>query len=867
MAKGYTFTPNLQKKENNKYFKEDLQLMTLYKLREICRKEQIISGIINPLDREELIRLILRYRGGYEGLLIKSENKEGKEKLEKLIKNTKQKQFVENNLLNYNSKIVVYKGLATKFYDDITLKYNDLFVNTNALVISENKICGIFNVEQKGNNKDKLYLTKSSQIECFESETKNYKILFMEKEVSEKIYKIYNGNLSENLQLKFYCMPLLTFQVKSPLKVNIPLAIDFGTVNTTIGLYLDENYFENRECNLIKNNVNYVVFYDIQNNYKEMPIFPTVIAINSLTDEKVEYLFGYEAEKLANASYIDESFCIFYDVKRWVSDYEKEEEIYDKNGKRSFIKRKDMLKGYFNYLLEEARNYFKIDIEEIHMSSPVKQKFLFNKLFNEIFEEKILPPDESIDEGMAVLYSIISEMVSQDKYEDLKEYKALIIDCGGGTTDICSCDFIIEDRKVSYKIDIKTSYENGDTDFGGNNLTYRIMQILKICIVNSLDRDVCMCFKDILNTFDLDIFRYVDKNGINSFYDILQKEYEKAELFLPTKFKNFEYLSKEEYYKARHNFYYLYTLAERLKKLFYNKLGTLKILISCNDNIVVDENTEILNIEKWKLSKNTNKGLEVIKEIPDINFNIFDIETILKADIYNIISKFMKSILSKNSFNKFSVIKLTGQSCKIELFRDSLKEFIPGRYIQFKRTNKDISDNFDLKMTCIDGCIKYLNHKRQGFAKIDITTELPSLPYKITGYTHKNEEKTLIEPFDTEGKVGMISRNITDLTLKLYLKDIEDKEKYNYIIPFKKQDFRYIEKDEILEETNGKVIQKLTDDIIEFEVRFFVWSIPENIGFKVLPIYRENEELYIGEEKFISYENENWMNNFFDGLK
>lgn len=867
MTKGYTFTPNIEKKENNKYFKEDLELMTLYKLREICRKEKIINGIINPLDKEELIRLILRYRGGYEGLLIKTEKKEGKEKLEKLIKNADNKQFLENNLLNYNSKIVVYRGLATYFYDEITLKYNELFINTNALVVSENKICGIFNVVQKGNNKDKLYLIKSKEIECFESETKNYKILFMERTASEKIYKIYNMNLSENLQLKFYSMPLLSFEVKEPLKINIPLAIDFGTVNTTIGLYLDENYFENRECHLNKNCVNYVTFYDIQNNYKEMPILPTVIAIDSLQDENIKYLFGYEAERLSNASYIDESFCIFYDIKRWVSDYEKEEEVYDKNGKRSFIKRKDMLKAYFEYLLEESKNYFKIEIEEIHMSSPVKQKFLFNKLFNEVFEEKILPPEESIDEGMAVLYSIISEMISQDKYEDLKEYKALIIDCGGGTTDICSCNFIIEDRKVSYKIDIKTSYENGDTDFGGNNLTYKIMQILKICIVNSLDSNICMNFKDILNTFDLDIFRYVDNNGVNNFYDILEKEYEKAEKFLPTKFKNFEYLSKEEYYKARHNFYYLYTIAERLKRLFYNKLGTLKVLVSCNDNEILDENTEILILEKWKLSKNTNNGLEVIKEIPNITFNIFEIETILKADIYNIISKFMRSIFSKNSFNQFSVIKLTGQSCKIELFRDSLKEFIPGRYIQFKRTNKDLSNNFDLKMTCIDGCIKYLNHKRHGFAKVNITTELPSLPYKITGYTHKNEEKTLIEPFDTEGNVGMISRNITDLTLKLYLKDMENIEKYNYVIPFKKQDFRYIEKDEILEATNGKILQKLTDDIIEFEVRFFVWSIPENIGFKVLPIYREDENLYIGEEKFITYENENWMNNFFDGLK
>ena len=862
MGKGYIFNPNSEKKELNRYYKDDLELMTLYKLREICRKEQIISGIINPMDKEELIRIILRYRGGYEGLLIKNEDSEGKKRLEKLIKNTKN--FYENNLLNYNSKIIVYENLATKFYDNITLKYNEAFINTNAIVISNNKVCGIFNVEKKGENKDKLYLTKVSKVQCIESETKDYKILFMEKETSEKVFKVYNGDIGINIQVKFYCMPLLSFEVRKPLKLSMPLAIDFGTVNTTIGIYLDENYFEQRECSLNKNDVNYVTFYDIQNNYKEMPVIPSVIAINKIEDGQVNYLFGYEAEKLSNVSYIDESFCIFYDIKRWISDYEKEEEIYDKTGKRSFVKRKDMIKAYFDYLLEEAKNYFKIEIEEIHMSSPVKQKFLFNSLFKELFEEKVLSPEESIDEGMAVLYSIISDMIKQNKYEQDKYYNALIIDCGGGTTDVCSCEFNIEDSKVSYGIKIKTAYENGDTDFGGNNLTYRIMQILKICIVNTLNSEICMKFKNILNSFDLDTFRFVDNNGVKKFYELIEKEYEKAENFLPTKFKNFENLSKEEYYKARHNFYYLYTTAERLKKLFYSKLGTLKVLLSCNENEKVDENTEILVLEKWRLSQSTGKGLEIIKEIPNIMFNIFDIEVILKADVYNIISKFMNNTLLQN---KFEVIKLTGQSCKIELFRDSLKEFIPGRFIQFKRIDKDISNNFDLKMTCIDGCIKYLYDKRHGFAKVELETKVPALPYQIVGYTHKNTEVELIKAFDIKGEVRSLSRNITDLTLKLYLKDVENNEKYSYTIPFKKQDFKYIEKEQILNVTNGKIRQSLTDDIVEYEVRFFVWSEPENIAFKVVPIYRENENLYIGVEKFVNYENESWINNFFDGLK
>lgn len=220
--------------------------------------------------------------------------------------------------------------------------------------------------------------------------------------------------------------------------------------------------------------------------------------------------------------------------------------------------------------------------------------------------------------------------------------------------------------------------------------------------------------------------------------------------------------------------------------------------------------------------------------------------------IIYIISKFMNNTLLQN---KFEVIKLTGQSCKIELFRDSLKEFIPGRFIQFKRVDKDISNNFDLKMTCIDGCIKYLYDKRHGFVKVELETKVPALPYQIVGYTHKNTEVELIRAFDVNGEVRSLSRNITDLTLKLYLKDVENNEKYSYTILFKKQDFKYIEKEQILNATNGKIRQSLTDDIVEYEVRFFVWSEPENIAFKVVPIYRENENLYIGVEKFVNYEN------------
>lgn len=53
------------------YDKGELELMTTYQLREICRKNKIINGVAAPLDKEELIRIILRSFGRQEELLIR----------------------------------------------------------------------------------------------------------------------------------------------------------------------------------------------------------------------------------------------------------------------------------------------------------------------------------------------------------------------------------------------------------------------------------------------------------------------------------------------------------------------------------------------------------------------------------------------------------------------------------------------------------------------------------------------------------------------------------------------------------------------------------------------------------------------------
>lgn len=194
------------------------------------------------------------------------------------------------------------------------------------------------------------------------------------------------------------------------------------------------------------------------------------------------------------------------------------------------------------------------------------------------------------------------------------------------------------------------------------------------------------------------MFRYVDQNGADGLYQELEDEYAKTEKFLPTCFQKFGNRSRVEYYKVKNNFYFLFHLAETIKKEFYNRVGTLRVGISSGP--VQESATTWIPVDKWKLSGYTESGLETIKEFQPVYFSIYEMSLLLKADIYGIIKRFMEHMYEDGELEDYSIIKLTGQSCKIDIFRDALKEFVPGKTIQFKRRSSDLTINFELKMTC-----------------------------------------------------------------------------------------------------------------------------------------------------------------------
>lgn len=869
----YTYTlnrENLQERPLHYYAREQLELMTTYQLRDICWKEQIINGIQAPLDKEELIRQILRFRGRRENLYIRSQNDEGIGRLEGLLQTAVIHAIPQT--IKGCAKIVVYEGLAVDCFDHFTIGYRPEIVGTNALLVSGGRICAIFQVEQLMEETDCLYLTKAADIKCCESSVKSYQLYCMERSLSEWLYRLYESDydtLPEHLN--FYIVPVMDFQVRELLEIHMPLAIDFGTTNTTAGTYLDSGYLERLEGDPVRellreNDVNYVTWRGGEEcDGEEVPILPSVVGITRIEGQQVHYVFGHEAARLFRMSYIDEGFCVFYDIKRWISDPDKEEELVDRDGHRRFVKRKEVIKAFLEYVISCATQRFKCRFSSLHISAPVKQKKLFADLYQEILPAYKIERENMLDEGVAVLYNSISERIRDGKYQDRQELRALIIDCGGGTTDLSSCRFSIQNQRVSYRIDIATAYENGDTDFGGNNLTYRIMELLKIALAGQLgDERICLP-EEIVRDMGDDLFRRVDAEGTAGVYRLLEEEYLKAEAVIPTRFREYEHRSNSEYYAVKNNFYYLFQLAEQIKKTFYGREEILRIAVS---GIPIRENaTECLVADRFKLSVREGERLQVIKDIPTVYFSVNLLNRLLQTDIYGIVRKFIENAYESGELQEYSIIRLTGQSCKIALFREALKEFIPGKIIQSSKREQRGAGEHELKLMCLDGAIKYIKDRKFGYADVHIVNEHAAFPYIITAATHTGEEKVLIQSLDRKNIRGFISRNMADLTLQLYLKDTDGnvRYKYNYSVSF--EDFAAVEAEDILDRYHGEILQGDLDTIVNRELKFFVLGDEERWGFMVVPVLRKDEQLMLGPDHFFLFETDSWMTNFFDGTK
>lgn len=895
MVKKPSYKLNLESKpivNNSRTYKEnELEEMTTYQLREICNKEKIIKGITNPLNRYELIETIIRYRGEKETLLINKYQEGGYERVEALIKKKLGSVLKDEGTIRNPARFIVYEDLELSLYDryqveidhqkkdDISKAVVNRLGESNVLLIGEeNQLCGIFNLVGDGKTQQKYYLCKGKEIKLEMMQHRQYFLLYFEKKESDYLYNTYYKIEQQNISaLHYYKIPLVDIEVRKAEETEAILSIDFGTSNTTAGTYLDYNYISQTNSHDILNGgcvldaINMIQFLDTTKNEKNwVPLLPTAVSVLDCSDpEHVVYQFGYEAQKANKIKYFDETFSVFYEIKRWVNSYENRQEITDKQGHVATVYRYQIIREYLLYVIHSAEQRLKCKFKNLHLTSPVKLKAQFSKMFKEVLPEYQLHTEQMLDEGTAVVYNTIANLIEKDRYYDNEILSALIIDCGGGTTDLSSCSFSIHNDSVAYDVNIETTYENGDTNFGGNNITYRIMQYIKIMFATHYTTKGTVKINDLITVPAEDVFRYVDEFGKEKMYENLEREYDEAEKIIPTKFKNYENRTREEYFMVKNNFYFLFDIADQMKKQFYMSDSVIRNRFQSNYE-QENEDLKITRIERWNLVVNENGRLIYNHNFPDVIFNIKEIELLLKADIYEIVDKFLLEFYKNRTLSEYSIIKLTGQSCRIDIFREALKEFIPGKNIEFKYHGNDTNSIMELKLSCVKGAIQYVNAKKIGFTNVSLKYCMPMIPYSITGYTHENREKMLIYSLDQEQRYGFLSRNKGIRQLEIFLKDGSGKLQHRYTYNNDEKDYKPVVYEEIAEmykEYSHYIIQDDTDDIVDTEVKFFVFAANDQWGFYLLPIAREGNQLYLGKEAFFAFENDVWKVDFFDGTK
>ncbi|NLM98075.1 MAG: molecular chaperone [Halanaerobiaceae bacterium] len=874
----YRLNPDEKINEGRRFTRSELLEMSTYKLRNICYQYKIIKAYQREYDREKLIEIILKYRGVKEPELIDKKKEGGLERIQECLLENSLTKLDNLDKIKLPAKISVYPEVGINREDRYkVIIENDLEESNVLLVNGENYLCGIFNLNKDQDDTYYLYANKDN-LRLDGLDNKNYCFLFFRKNESEYLYKTYYQDKKlPPINLYHYRVPIIDFEIKRLEETKAVLCIDFGTSNTTAGAYLDSNYVSSPSYNDILNNnikineINFVKFPNTSSKEEKwIEIMPSTVYVLDCKDkDNIKYLFGYEALDRMKKNDYSSNASSFQGIKRWVNNYQQEEEIYDEKGNIAIVKRGDIIKAYIDYVIQVAEQSFKCKFKNIHISSPVKMKAQFIEMFKEIMYDYNIEEKNVLDEGISVLYNTIANIIKSGNFADGQEYKALVIDCGGGTTDLSSCSFQIEEGDISYRVYIKTGYENGDTNFGGNNITYRIMQYMKIVFAHYYKNNgEIIDIDELIPIPAVDIFRIVDEIGVKEIYKKFVESYQEVESIIPTRFKEYENKTSAEYQKVKNNFYFLWELAENMKKQFFKRTNIIRNKFDSSGFEIVDSDLHITSLSKWNLSIMNDGVLETVHKFPDVVFNIKEITKLIKADIYDIVRKFLEKFYEERELMDYSIIKLTGQSCKIDIFKEALKEFVPGKSIEFKQKGTDEGQSLELKLACLRGVIKYMKSRKLGDIEVTIENAAPVVPYYLTAQTFTGKEKIVIKRQErTDEAKGFISKPISTEKVNFYLKSDDGTIEKEYIYENDIDKYVFMEVDKIISEYEGKIIQEETDNIRNGEIKFFVYTDEKSWGFYVLPVCRKDEKLHVGERKYFAFEDDLSKLDFFDGLK
>jgi len=834
----------------------DLESMDVTTLRAICKELNIKPESISTFnDKSAMVRLVYKYRGSLADRFIHEWDASKTARLQSAISEKGEEQ--RNTKVDVPVYFSIYRGIDSlnergsehKVYTDA-----DMDMTSAVLVNHVGEIQAFIDVS-RSNTKNNYTLKLCSQMlnpKLANGIHRNFKIIFFPNDY-DKVLDIYNTE-KESIRFSYTAKTVQEINVREIKDTDEVLVIDYGTSYTTAGVYAGDKikhirFFTNEGC---EHDPSTPTYYADCRECGRCALCPSVAAVRECTDKDIELVFGHVAkERLPMARN-----SIFFDTKRWVNNYKEKAEVKDLAGNTAFIERSEIIERFLKYVIRTAEQQNKVRYKNICFTGPVKQKAVSIRMYKDILADYHVEDKDTVDEAVAVFYDSVARLVEDMNYEEDDKRSVLLIDCGGSTSDVVKCDYEIIRQRNNSRIEVNVGYANGDTNFGGNNLTFRIMQFLKIKLAQHYRKDVLLSIDSLLNISCDEVFDAIDDKGVSFVYSSFEEAYRKAGATIPTNFADYINDSESVYFCVRGNFYYLWNLSERIKVELFSSSDAYEFSF---DRLSADRLLYMVSVRNEKGLFKTHSDCPPLKILRD------EINLLLKPEIYNLLKKFVEPFYNEDeTMSGITNIMLSGQTTKIGLFRDVLKEYIAGQKVR-----APFEYSFSKKLKCIRGAAAYYGHKAEGRIRPEIRYESPVIPYYLTAETFVDDarEKVLMSQGQTlENLYSYIDRTMSTKILELALRD-HDKEILQTIrIDFNTDRFEQTSYDRLLT-ARERLKQGDIDRIEDGDVRVFVYSNDESWGFKCLAIANDKGSLSCSEEWFFPFESTEWETNFFDGKR
>ena len=108
-------------------------------------------------------------------------------------------------------------------------------------------------------------------------------------------------------------------------------------------------------------------------------------------------------------------------------------------------------------------------------------------------------------------------------------------------------------------------------------------------------------------------------------------------------------------------------------------------------------------------------------------------------------------------------------------------------------------DEQQLKISCLDGAIRYLNSSKIGNIKVSVKNDIPIVPYSLHGTKYTGEEIEILRTGEQAGSSsGYIKKISSTEILPLHLKNKEQEIKKYFTYINKPEDYKEIDEQEVL---------------------------------------------------------------------